>query len=168
MCRMLVMVLEKLYGDITLLSCRWRLLLRVQSTCGVPAQAPSRRYALSLMCVFRLPCITFFLFTLHRKTSCFTASAINFGRSSRSGTNAIEVHAQPVSLLLPEDWPPPLLLVQCLKVHVHMQLMECPAEDDYITSVAWAADGKHVSVGTSSAQVQVNSDEASHLLHTFL
>lgn len=36
-----------------------------------------------------------------------------------------------------------------------MQLMECPAEDDYITSVAWAADGKHVSVGTSSAQVQV-------------
>ncbi len=36
-----------------------------------------------------------------------------------------------------------------------MQLMECPAEDDYVTSVAWAADGKHVSVGTSSAQVQV-------------
>ncbi|CAL5225554.1 g8390 [Coccomyxa viridis] len=34
-------------------------------------------------------------------------------------------------------------------------LMECPAEDDYITSVAWAADGKHVSVGTSSAQVQI-------------
>lgn len=35
--------------------------------------------------------------------------------------------------------------------------MECLAEDDYVTSVAWAADGKHVSVGTSSAQVQVAS-----------
>ena len=33
--------------------------------------------------------------------------------------------------------------------------MECSADDDYVTSVAWAADGKHVSVGTSSAQVQV-------------
>ena len=41
---------------------------------------------------------------------------------------------------------------------VRVQLMECPAEDDYITSVAWAADGKHVSVGTSSAQVQVGSE----------
>lgn len=39
-----------------------------------------------------------------------------------------------------------------------MQLMECPAEDDYVTSVAWAADGKHVSVGTSSAQVQVGCE----------
>ena len=36
------------------------------------------------------------------------------------------------------------------------QLMECQAEDDYVCSVAWAADGKHVSVGTSSAQVQVH------------
>ena len=44
-----------------------------------------------------------------------------------------------------------------------MQLMECPAEDDYVTSVAWAADGKHVSVGTSSAQVQVGL--RSHSLH---
>lgn len=26
-------------------------------------------------------------------------------------------------------------------------------EDDYITSLAWAADGKHISVGTYSAQV---------------
>ena len=40
---------------------------------------------------------------------------------------------------------------------VSLQLMECSAEDDYVTSVAWAADGKHVSVGTSSAQVQVGS-----------
>ena len=35
------------------------------------------------------------------------------------------------------------------------QLMECGDEDDYVTSVAWAADGKHVAVGTSAAQVQI-------------
>ncbi|CAL8466961.1 g6497 [Coccomyxa elongata] len=35
------------------------------------------------------------------------------------------------------------------------QLMECSEEDDYVTSVAWAADGKHVAVGTASAQVQI-------------
>ena len=35
------------------------------------------------------------------------------------------------------------------------QLMECAAEDDYVTSVAWAADGKHIAVGTSSAAVQI-------------
>ncbi len=46
-----------------------------------------------------------------------------------------------------------------------MQLMECPAEDDYITSVAWAADGKHVSVGTSSAQVQVRFCNCPSLLN---
>ena len=39
---------------------------------------------------------------------------------------------------------------------MRVQLMECQAEDDYVCSVAWAADGKHVSVGTSSAQVQVH------------
>lgn len=33
--------------------------------------------------------------------------------------------------------------------------MECLEEDDYVTSVAWAADGKHVAVGTASAQVQI-------------
>ena len=44
-----------------------------------------------------------------------------------------------------------------------MQLMECPAEDDYVTSVAWAADGKHVSVGTSSAQVQVGVKVSPHI-----
>ena len=35
------------------------------------------------------------------------------------------------------------------------QLMECSDEDDYVTSVAWAADGKHVAVGTSGAAVQI-------------
>ncbi|KAK9821213.1 hypothetical protein WJX81_000438 [Elliptochloris bilobata] len=35
------------------------------------------------------------------------------------------------------------------------QLMECAAEDDYVTSVAWAADGKHIAVGTATAQVQI-------------
>lgn len=33
--------------------------------------------------------------------------------------------------------------------------MECGDEDDYVTSVAWAADGKHVAVGTSGAAVQI-------------
>ena len=35
------------------------------------------------------------------------------------------------------------------------QLMECGQEDDYVTSVAWAADGKHVAVGTATATVQI-------------
>lgn len=38
---------------------------------------------------------------------------------------------------------------------VLLQLMNCADEDDYVTSVAWAADGKHISVGTASAQVQI-------------
>ncbi len=33
--------------------------------------------------------------------------------------------------------------------------MECGQEDDYVTSVAWAADGKHVAVGTATATVQI-------------
>jgi cell division cycle protein 20 (cofactor of APC complex) len=40
-------------------------------------------------------------------------------------------------------------------MHAPTQLMECSDGDDYVTSVAWAADGRHVSVGTSSAQVQL-------------
>jgi cell division cycle protein 20 (cofactor of APC complex) len=36
------------------------------------------------------------------------------------------------------------------------QLMQAPADtDDYITSVAWASDGKHVAIGTSAAEVQI-------------
>lgn len=35
------------------------------------------------------------------------------------------------------------------------QLMECKDEDDYVSSVSWAADGKHVAVGTSSSHVQI-------------
>jgi len=35
------------------------------------------------------------------------------------------------------------------------QLMECSEEDDYITSVSWGADGKHIAVGTSSSTVQI-------------
>lgn len=36
------------------------------------------------------------------------------------------------------------------------QLMSTNSEDDYITSLAWAADGKHISVGTYSAQVRLS------------
>ena len=35
------------------------------------------------------------------------------------------------------------------------QLMECSDEDDYVTSVSWGADGKHIAVGTSSSAVQI-------------
>ena len=35
------------------------------------------------------------------------------------------------------------------------QLMECSEEDDYVTSVSWGADGKHIAVGTSSSAVQI-------------
>ncbi|KAK9823526.1 hypothetical protein WJX72_003403 [[Myrmecia] bisecta] len=35
------------------------------------------------------------------------------------------------------------------------QLMQCSEEDDYITSVNWAADGKHIAVGTASSTVQI-------------
>lgn len=35
------------------------------------------------------------------------------------------------------------------------QLMECQDEDEYVTSVSWGADGKHIAVGTSSATVQI-------------
>ena len=35
------------------------------------------------------------------------------------------------------------------------QLMECSEEDDYVTSVSWGADSKHVAVGTSSSAVQI-------------
>ena len=35
------------------------------------------------------------------------------------------------------------------------QLMECQEEDEYVTSVSWGADGKHIAVGTSSASVQI-------------
>ena len=34
-------------------------------------------------------------------------------------------------------------------------LMQCPNEDDYITSVKWASDGNHVAIGTSNADVQL-------------
>lgn len=37
---------------------------------------------------------------------------------------------------------------------IHM-LMECQDENDYITSVNWAADGRHISVGTAGATVQI-------------
>ena len=33
--------------------------------------------------------------------------------------------------------------------------MECQEEDEYVTSVSWGADGKHIAVGTSSATVQI-------------
>ena len=34
-------------------------------------------------------------------------------------------------------------------------LMQCQEEDEYVTSVSWAADGKHLAVGTSSSVVQI-------------
>ena len=61
-------------------------------------------------------------------------------------------------------------LLSSLMPALHVQLMECQAEDDYVCSVAWAADGKHVSVGTSSAQVQVHPccNQLSRLCHRAL
>lgn len=35
------------------------------------------------------------------------------------------------------------------------QLMQCSNEDDYISSVSWAADGKHIAIGTSNAEAQI-------------
>eukprot|EP00249_Psilotum_nudum_P010942 c22863_g1_i1 orf=394-1122(+) len=35
------------------------------------------------------------------------------------------------------------------------QLMQTSEEDDYITSVAWASDGKHISVGLNSTVIQI-------------
>ena len=35
------------------------------------------------------------------------------------------------------------------------QLMECSNEEDYISSVSWAADGKHIAIGTSNAEAQI-------------
>ena len=34
-------------------------------------------------------------------------------------------------------------------------LMQCPEEEDIVTSVKWAADGTHIAVGTSNAEVQL-------------
>lgn len=35
------------------------------------------------------------------------------------------------------------------------QLMETSGEGDFVTSVSWAADGKHIAVGTNAAEVQI-------------
>ena len=35
------------------------------------------------------------------------------------------------------------------------QLMQCSEADDYVCSVQWAADGKHVAVGLSNAETQI-------------
>ena len=35
------------------------------------------------------------------------------------------------------------------------QLMQTPEEDDYVTSVSWAPDGKHISVGTYCSEVLI-------------
>ncbi|KAK9916231.1 hypothetical protein WJX75_000288 [Coccomyxa subellipsoidea] len=62
------------------------------------------------------------------------------------------------------DWSSANVVAVALRSSVYLwnaangsieQLMECSDEDDYVTSVAWAADGKHVAVGTASAQVQI-------------
>ena len=34
-------------------------------------------------------------------------------------------------------------------------LMQCPEPDDYITSVKWASDGKHLAIGLSNADLQL-------------
>lgn len=36
-----------------------------------------------------------------------------------------------------------------------VQLMQCQSEEEYVTSVSWAPDGKHVAVGTSAATVKL-------------
>lgn len=35
------------------------------------------------------------------------------------------------------------------------ELPACRDEDDHVTSVSWAADGKHIAVGTASSVVQI-------------
>ena len=35
------------------------------------------------------------------------------------------------------------------------ELPACREADDHVTSVSWAADGKHIAVGTDSATVQI-------------
>eukprot|EP00891_Asterochloris_glomerata_P000021 jgi/Astpho2/21/fgenesh1_pm.00001_%23_3_t len=62
------------------------------------------------------------------------------------------------------DWGPNNVLAVALGTAVYMwnadsgdiqQLMECQDGNDYVTSVSWAGDGKHISVGTAGCQVQI-------------
>ena len=43
-------------------------------------------------------------------------------------------------------------------------LMQCAEPDDYITSVKWAADGKHLAIGLSNADLQLwDADRAKQI-----
>jgi cell division cycle protein 20 (cofactor of APC complex) len=46
------------------------------------------------------------------------------------------------------------------------KLMEVEEEEEYVTSVQWAADGKHVAVGTSGAEVKIWDATAQRAVRT--
>jgi len=46
------------------------------------------------------------------------------------------------------------------------QLMQTRGEEDYVASVAWAADGKHIAVGTHNAEVQIWDAQRAKQLRT--
>lgn len=62
------------------------------------------------------------------------------------------------------DWSSGNVLAVALGASVYLwhaesgaisELMQTAEYDDFITSVSWAADGKHIAVGIHSAEVQI-------------
>lgn len=62
------------------------------------------------------------------------------------------------------DWSSKNVLAVALGTAVYLwdaesgaisQLMQTMEDDDYVTSIAWAADGKHIAVGINSTEVQI-------------
>lgn len=62
------------------------------------------------------------------------------------------------------DWSSKNVLAVALGTSVYLwdaesgaitQLMQTVEDDDYVTSIAWAADGKHIAVGVNSTEVQI-------------
>lgn len=62
------------------------------------------------------------------------------------------------------DWGPGNVIAVALESCVYLwnaesseinMLMQCEDEEEYVTSVSWAGDGKHVAIGTSSAAVSL-------------
>ena len=46
------------------------------------------------------------------------------------------------------------------------QLMEMPSEGEYVSSVSWAANGKYLAIGSSSAAVQLWDVEKERKIRT--
>ncbi|KAI5054130.1 hypothetical protein GOP47_0030023 [Adiantum capillus-veneris] len=62
------------------------------------------------------------------------------------------------------DWSSKNVLAVALGTAVYLwdaesgaisQLMQTSDDDDYVTSIAWAADGKHIAIGINSTEVQI-------------